>query len=55
MAKVSRTGCPGVHQNDIGDAHPQVLSVTGPQKYDQVVSAVHQYSLFNKQHDHFTD
>ncbi len=35
------TGCLGVHEDQIRAAHPGVLSVTGPQQYEQVVGAVH--------------
>ena len=38
--KVIVTGCLGVHADEIRQAHPQVLSVTGPQQYEQVVNAV---------------
>lgn len=41
--KVIVTGCLGVQENEIRQLHPQVLGVTGPQAYDQVMSAVHQY------------
>ena len=43
--KVIVTGCLGVHEDDIREAYPEVLSVTGPQQYEQVVGAVHQYAL----------
>ncbi|MPT42327.1 MAG: 30S ribosomal protein S12 methylthiotransferase RimO, partial [Klebsiella sp.] len=39
--KVIVTGCLGVAENSIRDVHPSVLAVTGPQQYEQVVSAVH--------------
>ena len=42
--KVIVTGCLGVHDDDIRASHPQVLAVTGPQQYEQVVSAVHQHA-----------
>lgn len=42
--KVIVTGCLGVHADDIRASHPQVLAVTGPQQYEQVVSAVHQHA-----------
>ena len=42
--KVIVTGCLGVHADDIRARHPQVLAVTGPQQYEQVVSAVHQHA-----------
>lgn len=40
--KVIVTGCMGVEEGSIRDVHPSVLSVTGPQQYEQVVSAVHE-------------
>ena len=39
--KVIVTGCMGVEEGSIRDVHPSVLSVTGPQQYEQVVNAVH--------------
>ncbi len=42
--KVIVTGCLGVHENQIRQAHPSVLSVTGPQQYEQVISAVHEHA-----------
>lgn len=53
--KVIVTGCLGVHEKDIREAYPQVLSVTGPQQYEQVVGAVHQYAPFDREHDPFVD
>lgn len=42
--RVIVTGCLGVHEDEIRKAHPAVLSVTGPQQYEQVVAAVHQHA-----------
>ncbi|MFM7347043.1 MAG: 30S ribosomal protein S12 methylthiotransferase RimO [Tagaea sp.] len=39
--KVIVTGCLGAEDGLIRKAHPNVLSVTGPQQYEQVVKAVH--------------
>lgn len=39
--KVIVTGCMGVEEGNIRNVHPSVLSVTGPQQYEQVVNAVH--------------
>jgi ribosomal protein S12 methylthiotransferase len=39
--RVIVTGCMGVEESRIRDAHPGVLAVTGPHQYEQVVSAVH--------------
>lgn len=41
--KVIVTGCMGAQADEITNIHPQVLAVTGPQQYEQVVGAVHQY------------
>ena len=40
--KVVVTGCMGVEAEQIRAAHPDVLTVTGPQAFEAVVSAVHQ-------------
>ena len=40
--KVIVTGCMGVDEGNIRGVHPSVLAVTGPQQYEQVVSAVHE-------------
>ncbi|UAW96914.1 30S ribosomal protein S12 methylthiotransferase RimO [Halopseudomonas nanhaiensis] len=39
--RVIVTGCMGVEASVIRDVHPNVLAVTGPQQYEQVVNAVH--------------
>ena len=52
--RVIVTGCMGVNENDIRDLHPQVLSVTGPQQYEAVVSAVHRHAPPVQEHDPFT-
>jgi ribosomal protein S12 methylthiotransferase len=39
--RVIVTGCMGVEEGRIRDAHPGVLAVTGPHQYEQVVAAVH--------------
>ena len=39
--RVIVTGCMGVEEARIRQAHPGVLAVTGPHQYEQVVSAVH--------------
>ncbi len=53
--RVIVTGCLGVQEGDIRAIHPKVLSVTGPQQYEQVVSAVHEHAPIERQHDPFTD
>ena len=39
--RVIVTGCMGVEEARIREAHPGVLAVTGPHQYEQVVAAVH--------------
>lgn len=53
--RVIVTGCMGVNEKEIRELHPSVLSVSGPQQYEQVVGAVHQYAPFEKDHDPFID
>jgi ribosomal protein S12 methylthiotransferase len=53
--KVIVTGCLGVEEDAIRKVHPQVLSVTGPQQYEQVVNAVHQVVPPLAQHNPFID
>ena len=53
--RVIVTGCMGVNEKEIRELHPSVLSVSGPQQYEQVVGAVHQYAPFDKDHDPFVD
>ena len=53
--RVIVTGCMGVDEQEIRQLHPSVLSVSGPQQYEQVVAAVHQHAPFDKDHDPFVD
>ncbi len=53
--RVIVTGCMGVDENEIRRLHPAVLSVTGPQQYEQVVSAVHQHAPIDASHEPFVD
>ncbi len=53
--RVIVTGCLGVEEDDIRALHPKVLSVTGPQQYEQVVGAVHEHAPITRRHDPFTD
>jgi len=53
--KVIVTGCMGVEADRIRDTHPGVLAVSGPQAYEEVVGAVHQFVPPKTQHDPFTD
>jgi len=41
--RVIVTGCLGVRKSEITDRFPHVLAVTGPQAYEEVVSAVHEH------------
>lgn len=49
--RVIVTGCMGKKQSDILDVHPSVLSVSGPQQYEQVMEAVHEHAPYDAQHD----
>ncbi|MFG1496291.1 30S ribosomal protein S12 methylthiotransferase RimO [Saccharospirillum sp. HFRX-1] len=49
--KVLVTGCLGTKEDDIREVHPNVLSVTGPHAYEQVVSQVHE--VVPPKHDPF--
>ena len=40
--KVIVTGCLGAESNKVLNAHPDVLAVTGPHAYEEVMEAVHQ-------------
>ena len=51
--KVIVTGCLGARPERILERHPQVLKVTGPQTYGEVMSAVHEH--LPPQHDPFLD
>ncbi|MDO9625489.1 MAG: 30S ribosomal protein S12 methylthiotransferase RimO [Pseudomonas sp.] len=53
--KVIVTGCMGVEEGAIRKVHPSVLSVTGPQQYEQVLNAVHEVVPPNKQHNPLID
>lgn len=53
--RVIVTGCLGKDAELIKNTHPKVLSVTGPQAYEEVVNAVHQHVPSNKQHNPFID
>jgi ribosomal protein S12 methylthiotransferase len=51
--KVIVTGCMGAEPEQIRDAHPSVLAITGPQQYESVLDAVH--IAVPPQHDPFLD
>ncbi len=51
--RVIVTGCLGVNEDEIRNLHPQVLTVTGPQAYESVVSAVHEHAPHIPEHNPF--
>jgi ribosomal protein S12 methylthiotransferase len=51
--RVIVTGCMGAEPEEIRAQHPSVLAITGPQQYEQVMSAVH--SAVPPKHDPFLD
>lgn len=51
--RVIVTGCLGVEEDRIRREHPDVLAVTGPHQYEDVVAAVHE--VVPPQHDPFVD
>lgn len=53
--KVIVTGCMGADAEAIRQIHPGVLSVSGPQQYEQVVEAVHEWLPPVTNHDPFID
>ncbi|NND39814.1 MAG: 30S ribosomal protein S12 methylthiotransferase RimO, partial [Pseudomonadales bacterium] len=53
--KVIVTGCLGANAEEIREAHPNVLDISGPHAYEQVVGAVHQYAPNPVVHDPFVD
>lgn len=55
--RVIVTGCMGKDEASIKAVHPSVLAVSGPQQYEEVVSAVHNYvpPPAKDQHNPFVD
>jgi len=53
--RVIVTGCMGVEENAIRNVHPSVLSVSGPQQYEQVVNAVHEVVPPRQDHNPLID
>ncbi|HTT08003.1 MAG TPA: 30S ribosomal protein S12 methylthiotransferase RimO [Gammaproteobacteria bacterium] len=51
--KVIVTGCLGARADRIRARHPNVLAVTGPQRYEEVVGAVHEH--LPARHDPYLD
>jgi len=50
--KVLVTGCLGVKDDQIREVHPNVLGVTGPHAYDEVLAQVHKH-IAKPKHDPF--
>ena len=53
--KVLVTGCMGAQAESITSIHPNVLGVTGPHAYEQVVGQVHEVVPPPQKHDPFID
>ena len=53
--RVIVTGCMGVDENLIRDVHPSVLSVSGPQQYEQVLRAVREAAPPSLDHNPYLD
>jgi ribosomal protein S12 methylthiotransferase len=51
--KVIVTGCLGAQPQRILDRHPQVLKITGPQRYEDVMASVHEH--LPPRHEPFID
>jgi ribosomal protein S12 methylthiotransferase len=51
--RVIVTGCLGAQPQKILDRHPQVLKITGPQRYEEVVASVHEH--LPPKHEPFVD
>jgi ribosomal protein S12 methylthiotransferase len=51
--KVIVTGCLGAQPQKILDRHPQVLKITGPQRYEEVIASVHEH--LPPKHEPFVD
>ncbi len=53
--RVIVTGCLGAKEGEIEARYPNVLSVTGPQAYEEVMQAVHSHLPPSVKHDPLTD
>ncbi|MEM7465415.1 MAG: 30S ribosomal protein S12 methylthiotransferase RimO [Pseudomonadota bacterium] len=53
--KVIVTGCLGAAGEEIRDSFPKVLSISGPQQYETVISAVREHAPIINEHDPFRD
>ncbi|BDM63118.1 ribosomal protein S12 methylthiotransferase RimO [Shewanella sp. NFH-SH190041] len=51
--KVLVTGCLGAKENQIRQVHPDVLEITGPHSYEEVIKHVHKY-VPKPEHNPFT-
>jgi ribosomal protein S12 methylthiotransferase len=51
--KVIVTGCLGANPGKILERHPQVLKITGPQRYEEVMASVHEH--LPPKHEPFMD
>jgi ribosomal protein S12 methylthiotransferase len=51
--KVIVTGCLGAQPQKILERHPQVLKITGPQRYEEVLASVHEH--LPPKHEPFAD
>ncbi|NVK24817.1 MAG: 30S ribosomal protein S12 methylthiotransferase RimO [Gammaproteobacteria bacterium] len=52
--RVIVTGCLGVKDDEIREVHPNVLAVTGPHAYEEVLNQVHEF-LPKPEHNPFAD
>ncbi len=53
--RVIVTGCLGVEEEKIKQTHPLVLSISGPQQYEQVIDTVIKYVPNKEDYNPFTD
>ncbi|MCH1488019.1 MAG: 30S ribosomal protein S12 methylthiotransferase RimO, partial [Pseudomonadales bacterium] len=53
--KVIVTGCMGANAEQITDTHPDVIAVSGPHAYEEVVKTVHEFAPNNLVHDPYVD
>ena len=49
------TGCLGVEESMLRTRYPNLLSVSGPQQYEQVVGAVHEHAPITHEHNELFD
>ena len=53
--KVIVTGCLGAKESEIMEQFPNVLSISGPQQFEQVISAVHEHAPQSETYDPYID